>query len=332
MKKKGRILTALASVALVLGGGFALTGCDGSKGNSAEEQMRIVYADAQTNGYTGTYEEWLASIKGEKGDTGMSAYELAKYYGFQGTEQDWLISLRQVEQKKAMDIFKLAEAKLMQSRSNLKVVLNVYSSEYDGTITNGRSTIQFSEYEIGKFALLKNIELIDIIGTDDEYYKSGAQLEGVVYNIVKENKNYLRQYYTKMIYSDENPFYEEEANPSKIQCEDDECLIGVYNFDKFFDLDKIAPIVTLDALSNGNYKVCMSFKSTKSLGLQDNSSEQTYYVEAEITRNNEFVNFSVLANGENCSFSKDYSFEYGTVDKELIKAKIAEAEEYAASL
>lgn len=73
MKKKGRIITALASVALVLGGGFALAGCDGSKGNSAEEQMRIVYADAQTNGYTGTYEEWLASIKGEKGDTGMSA-------------------------------------------------------------------------------------------------------------------------------------------------------------------------------------------------------------------------------------------------------------------
>lgn len=36
----------------------------------------------------------LAFLKGEKGDTGLSAYEIAVQKGFSGTEEEWLLSLK----------------------------------------------------------------------------------------------------------------------------------------------------------------------------------------------------------------------------------------------
>lgn len=56
-----------------------------------------VYELAMENGFTGTEEEWLKSLKGQdgiKGREGKSAYEVAVSNGFVGTEQDWLLSLR----------------------------------------------------------------------------------------------------------------------------------------------------------------------------------------------------------------------------------------------
>lgn len=74
----------------------------GARGYSA-------YEVAVQNGFVGTEEEWLASLKGDKGDpgdtfdeltpeqkaeikgdTGKSAYEIAVEHGFIGTEQDWV--------------------------------------------------------------------------------------------------------------------------------------------------------------------------------------------------------------------------------------------------
>ncbi|MFR6557011.1 MAG: leucine-rich repeat protein [Alistipes putredinis] len=48
---------------------------------------------AVENGYRGTEEEWLASLKGNTGNDGKSAYELAVEKGYQGTEEEWLASL-----------------------------------------------------------------------------------------------------------------------------------------------------------------------------------------------------------------------------------------------
>ena len=45
----------------------------------------------------GTEEEWIASLKGEKGDPGQdgkSAYQLAQDKGFEGTEEEWIASLK----------------------------------------------------------------------------------------------------------------------------------------------------------------------------------------------------------------------------------------------
>jgi hypothetical protein len=89
------------------GGGGGAQGPSGPNGLSA-------YELAKQNGFTGTVQEWLASLvgpsgsssgngvpgptgspgaKGDKGDTGATAYELAKLNGYTGTVQEWLASL-----------------------------------------------------------------------------------------------------------------------------------------------------------------------------------------------------------------------------------------------
>lgn len=48
------------------------------------------YSIAVQNGFDGTEEEWLLSLKGEDG---RSAYQIAVDYGFEGDEEEWLASL-----------------------------------------------------------------------------------------------------------------------------------------------------------------------------------------------------------------------------------------------
>lgn len=54
------------------------------------------YDLAVQNGFDGSTEEWLESlkIKGDKGDEGDSAYEVAVKKGFKGSEEEWLESLK----------------------------------------------------------------------------------------------------------------------------------------------------------------------------------------------------------------------------------------------
>lgn len=61
------------------------------------------YEIAKAGGYTGTEAEWIASLKGAKGDqgnpgqqgaNGLSAYEIAVANGFTGTQAQWLASLK----------------------------------------------------------------------------------------------------------------------------------------------------------------------------------------------------------------------------------------------
>lgn len=54
------------------------------------ESGKSAYEIALDEGFTGTKEQWLESLKGS------SAYELALNNGFIGTEEDWLNSLKQV--------------------------------------------------------------------------------------------------------------------------------------------------------------------------------------------------------------------------------------------
>lgn len=89
-------------------------GLDGNHGAKGERGYSA-YEIAQQGGYTGTKEEWLASLKGQKGNQGnpgargvegprgipgvnglpgASAYEIAKAKGFTGTDVQWLESLK----------------------------------------------------------------------------------------------------------------------------------------------------------------------------------------------------------------------------------------------
>lgn len=77
-------------------------GTQGPPGKSA-------YEIAVENGFEGTEQEWLESLKGkdgrdgEKGEDGKSAYEIAVENGFEGTEQEWLESLKGQDGKDGAD-------------------------------------------------------------------------------------------------------------------------------------------------------------------------------------------------------------------------------------
>ena len=91
-----KVLCGGDSVGVLLNGDKGDSGVAGAKGLSA-------YEIAKAGGYTGTEEQWIASLKGDpgaKGDSGvagargLSAYEIAKAGGYTGTEEQWLESLK----------------------------------------------------------------------------------------------------------------------------------------------------------------------------------------------------------------------------------------------
>lgn len=55
---------------------------------------KSAYQVAKEEGFEGTETEWLASLKGAKGDQGKSAYQVAQDGGYTGTEAEWLESLK----------------------------------------------------------------------------------------------------------------------------------------------------------------------------------------------------------------------------------------------
>lgn len=65
----------------------SLKGADGAAGLSA-------YEVAKAAGFAGSEAQWLLSLKGTQGDAGKSAYEIAKANGYAGTETEWLTSLK----------------------------------------------------------------------------------------------------------------------------------------------------------------------------------------------------------------------------------------------
>lgn len=103
--KKQLIRIIVCAMAMLLFVGL-LASCDkaGPQGEPGApgQDGKSAYELAVENGYTGTVEEWLASLVGEVGATGesgspgingKSAYEIAVEKGYQGTEEEWLASL-----------------------------------------------------------------------------------------------------------------------------------------------------------------------------------------------------------------------------------------------
>lgn len=70
-----------------------LASLKGSNGNDGDDG-KSAYELAVEKGYKGTLEEWLASLNGTNGDNGKSAYELAVEKGYNGTLDEWLESLK----------------------------------------------------------------------------------------------------------------------------------------------------------------------------------------------------------------------------------------------
>ena len=55
---------------------------------------KSAYEIAVANGYTGTEAQWITSIKGIQGPAGKSAYEIAVANGYTGTEAEWISKLQ----------------------------------------------------------------------------------------------------------------------------------------------------------------------------------------------------------------------------------------------
>ncbi len=79
-------------------------GNDGSTGKSA-------YELAVEKGYSGSLNEWLASLNGTSGNNGKSAYELAVENGYRGTQTEWLESLKGNNGKDGKSAYELAVEK-----------------------------------------------------------------------------------------------------------------------------------------------------------------------------------------------------------------------------
>ena len=81
-----------------------IEGCSCSNGSSGTgKDGASAYQIAVMQGYTGTVDEWLMSLKGIDGKDGASAYQVAVMQGFAGTMTDWLLSLKGVDGKDGKD-------------------------------------------------------------------------------------------------------------------------------------------------------------------------------------------------------------------------------------
>lgn len=93
--KDNPLLLTQGSVPVSTGVGLEVTFKDpldipGLKGDDGKSAYQI----AVDQGFVGTEEQWIASLKGTAGTPGESAYEIAVNDGFQGTEEEWLASLK----------------------------------------------------------------------------------------------------------------------------------------------------------------------------------------------------------------------------------------------
>ena len=78
----------------------AIEGCSCSGGSSvAGKDGASAYQIAVMQGFTGTVDEWLMSLKGIDGKEGASAYQIAVMQGFAGSMTDWLLSLKGADGK-----------------------------------------------------------------------------------------------------------------------------------------------------------------------------------------------------------------------------------------
>ncbi len=117
MKKK-KILKNILAVACAMTAFVAFAACD-----FGQKEVVNAYDIAVKNGFTGTEEEWLASLKGADGNDAPELdigdiYEVAKENGYKGTFLEFLKEYLDVEAKEDNDTAQIAE--------NVMSVVSIY--------------------------------------------------------------------------------------------------------------------------------------------------------------------------------------------------------------
>lgn len=357
MKKK--ILTLLVTLVICLSGAFTLAGCNAGEGGEASSQIKAMYTLAVDNGYTGTYEEWLQSIKGEKGDNGKSAYEIAKENGFVGTyeewlqsikgekgdngksayeiakengfvgtEKEWLESLCSASNLNYFDIFKVAERKLLFNIGGVRdnVTVTYTSSQESGSYlaTETTETYNYCRYNENLYAYEFDNQ------TSGKYLlRYDKIVDEVVGNIAKDYK--LREY-TKDSEGTEEVTDKERTLGNLAQ----DPVIFPAMMTENYSIKQDNSFAIGEVLGNGNYKITIVSSSTMGDG------SLLVLMEVEITKDYKFVsyNYNFLGCSEESSdhdggysmLSGQWSFDYGNVDVDDIKQKISKADQLATQL
>lgn len=89
--------------------------CDGDKQQNDQQlsYQQQSYEIALEKGYDGTLEEWIELLRGEDGEDGKSAYQLAvESAGFQGTLEQWIASLKGKDGEDGNDGRGIADVKI----------------------------------------------------------------------------------------------------------------------------------------------------------------------------------------------------------------------------
>lgn len=183
--KKSRIILTSILLGLTVA---SVSSCDllytsnssGSSSSSSSEQIKSAYDIAVDNGFIGTVDEWLESLKGD------SAYDIAVKNGFTGTEQEWLESLKGTGGSSS-------DTNIMQTSiqqdllSTVAIVANFTSSSSSGA---GSGVIYKLDKTAGDAYIITNFHVVN------DYVSSGWPKQ-TTYNLVTSDdiKVYLHGMY-----------------------------------------------------------------------------------------------------------------------------------------
>ena len=224
--------------------GFMFTGCDlqdFSFGKSA-------YEIAVDNGFEGTEQEWLESLKGESGEyagQGKSAYEIAVDNGFEGTEAEWLASLNTFE-----DDFKVNMNKCLTSIVSIMAVEGDNRSTGSGVIVYYNSVQGFA-YVITNYHVVCDSKTHDI-ASSITCYSYGREYGGTGFNLATECVGYspdddiavLKVYISNELFAKSKITVATLGNSSKLEVGQS---VGAIGNSKGYGISLTRGVVSLDS-------------------------------------------------------------------------------------
>lgn len=145
MNKKKALLAMGCSLAVALGcGAFAACGEKKEAEKTYSKDMQGVYAYAQDQGYTGSYEELIAAVKGEKGDKGDAGVGIASIEKTSSTEVSDIYTITFTDNTtKEFTVNHGTEGRGIASMTTEAVADNELATKYTITYTDG-STDSFT--------------------------------------------------------------------------------------------------------------------------------------------------------------------------------------------
>ena len=240
-------------------------GNDGTNGKSAYEM-------AVERGFEGSEDEWLISLKGEKGDsikgpqgdTGKSAYQSALDQGFEGTETEWVLSLKGekgddgtigINEVQENTIYKILGYNTSSNDSNISYFPYVYNKFISKTIdgeSDPENLFYFSSADIYEYKRTYYLEI--------QFESTSAAADCVV----NPTNGYdgLRLYYNNNSYDERMNFYSKEtficyaSNSESLTKDSFDKLYGIYEKTKNGEYEEEGETI-IETYDKDNREICL---------------------------------------------------------------------------